>query len=195
MPKKIIIVRHGETDYNAKKIIQGHLDVPLNKKGMEQADKAAHALKNEIIDVFYSSDLQRALVTAKKSALHHKKEVVVTPSLRERCFGKLEGISVEEIVRMIPSFTLEQNFSIPDNLEKEHHIETDSALKKRASTFVKEMQKHKNKTVALFSHGRMIRNLLAEFGIPSEFIRTMHIENASPIILEKKGSNYTLISF
>lgn len=195
MPKKIIIVRHGETDYNVRSVIQGHLDIPLNKKGIEQADMAAEVLKKETIDVFFSSDLQRALVTAKKTARHHNKEVVVTTSLRERRFGKLEGMETKKIIELIPTFTMEQNFSIPDNVKMKYDIETDSALKARISEFVKKVHVHNGKTIAIFSHGGLIRNLLMEFGVPFDVIKMMRIKNASPIILEKKESDYVLITF
>ncbi len=195
MPKKIIIVRHGETDYNVRSVIQGHLDIPLNKKGMEQAEVAAEVLKKETIDVFFSSDLQRALITAKKTARHHNKEIVVTASLRERSFGKLEGMETKKIIELIPTFTMEQNFSIPDNVKMKYDIETDSALKTRISEFVKKVRVHNEKTIAIFSHGGLIRNLLLEFGVPFDVIKMMRIKNASPIILEKKESGYVLITF
>ncbi len=195
MPKKIIIVRHGETDYNVRSVIQGHLDIPLNKKGMEQAEIAAEVLRKETIDVFFSSDLQRALVTAKKTARHHNKEVIVTTSLRERSFGKLEGMETKKIIELIPTFTMEQNFSIPDNVKMKYDIETDSALKERISEFVKKVHIHNDKTIAIFSHGGLIRNLLMEFGVPFDVIKMMRIKNASPIILEKKESSYVLVTF
>lgn len=193
MPKKIIIVRHGETDYNAKSVIQGHLNIPLNKKGVEQAVQAAEMLKEENIDIFFSSDLDRALITAKKAAYFHNKDIIVTSTLRERSFGKLEGVSHEEILKKIPTFTLEQNFHIPDNLKDEYTIETDSLLKKRVSQVIEKVTVHKNKTVAIFSHGGFIRNLLVGFGVPQEIVKTMRIKNATPIILVKKSEKYELI--
>ena len=66
---KIFIVRHGETEWNRTNRFQGISDIPLNKKGKAQAEALAHALKDEAIDVVYSSPLIRAKETAR--AIQH----------------------------------------------------------------------------------------------------------------------------
>jgi len=93
----LTIVRHGQTSYNKKKIIQGQLDVPLDEIGIQQANAAGVELKEECFDCIYSSDLSRAMTTASKIAeqnvgsnkdrLGVKREVL----LRERCFGVIEN--------------------------------------------------------------------------------------------------------
>ena len=64
MPKKIVIVRHGQTEYNVKDILQGQLHVPLDEIGLIQAEKVAEKLQDELFDVVFSSDLKRAMQTA-----------------------------------------------------------------------------------------------------------------------------------
>ena len=66
MPKRIIIVRHGQTVENKQKILQGHLDTLLDDDGKKQAQAAAELLKNEKIDLFFSSDLKRSYHTAQE---------------------------------------------------------------------------------------------------------------------------------
>ena len=61
---KLYIVRHGETKYNEKKIIQGHLDIPLSDEGIRQAKKLAKRLEVINFDCIYTSDLKRAKQTA-----------------------------------------------------------------------------------------------------------------------------------
>ena len=61
---RIVAIRHGETSWNVDARIQGHLDIPLNDVGLWQAQRAGAALADEHFDAIYSSDLQRALVTA-----------------------------------------------------------------------------------------------------------------------------------
>lgn len=100
MPAKIIVIRHGETDSNKMDIIQGQLDIPLNEEGIEQAKFVAEALTHEHIDVIYSSDLNRAVVTASHTAHAKGKRINTTPLLRERNFGTLHGVTFVEAVRL-----------------------------------------------------------------------------------------------
>jgi broad specificity phosphatase PhoE len=82
---RVYIVRHGETEENKQKIIQGHLDTPLNSEGERQADLVAHALKDVPFDVCYSSDLRRAVDTAKRILVNHSRaELQIEEAVRER---------------------------------------------------------------------------------------------------------------
>ena len=87
---KLFLVRHGETDHNAKKLLVSITYVPLNEKGREQARLLAKRLKNEQIDVIISSPLSRARETAEIIAEQHGKKVIVSKELIERNFGALE---------------------------------------------------------------------------------------------------------
>ena len=71
---RIILVRHGETEDNKKRIIQGHLPGKLSDKGIEQARKVANRLKNEKVDYIFSSDLDRAKSTAEEIAKFHQEK-------------------------------------------------------------------------------------------------------------------------
>lgn len=89
---KLILVRHGETEANAKSLVQGGgSDYPLTEKGIEQAKKVSEFLKDEKIDLAYSSDLKRAVSTANEILKHHKVELIKTKELREVHAGDLEG--------------------------------------------------------------------------------------------------------
>ena len=82
---RVYIVRHGETEENTQKIIQGHLDTILNSEGERQADLVAKALKDIPFDVAYSSNLKRATETAKRILVHHSGvEVQTHVAIRER---------------------------------------------------------------------------------------------------------------
>ena len=94
-PTLVYFVRHGQTAANAGSIIQGHTDVPLDETGLKQADIVAKRLSNTHFDVIYSSDLSRALVTAKK--ISGSREVITTPQLREWHLGHWQGRSLDEI--------------------------------------------------------------------------------------------------
>ena len=93
----LLVVRHGETDWNAERRWQGHADVPLNDRGREQATALAEQLAGERIDAIYTSDLSRARVTAEIVGARVGVPVVVDPDLREIDVGSREGL-VGEIV-------------------------------------------------------------------------------------------------
>jgi broad specificity phosphatase PhoE len=95
---RLILVRHGETDWNREMRIQGgSSNCPLNEKGRRQVENLALRLKQEKIEAIYSSPLKRALETAEAIAGCHKLEVVAEPSLREIEAGKLEGVTTAEL--------------------------------------------------------------------------------------------------
>ena len=100
MSARIILVRHGETDWNKEKRIQGgSSNTPLNARGREQAESLALRLGREKIQAIYSSPLQRSLDTAKTIARYHQLEVVIEPSLREIEAGELEGVTLAKLGR------------------------------------------------------------------------------------------------
>jgi broad specificity phosphatase PhoE len=78
MPQKIIIIRHGETDYNKERRMQGWLDIPLNAEGHAQAKQAAVLLAQYKVDALYSSDLTRAHQTTIHKKHQNQNIVVVT---------------------------------------------------------------------------------------------------------------------
>ena len=93
----LILVRHGETDWNRELRFQGHLDVPLNATGLEQARRLALRMIDEPVRRFYASDLARARQTAEPMAFQLRLAMVLDPALREQGFGQMEGMSVPEI--------------------------------------------------------------------------------------------------
>lgn len=98
---RIIAIRHGETDWNTVNRIQGHIDIPLNATGQWQAQQVAKALQDEPLHAIYSSDLARALDTARAISQAHPQWTDRTPQtqtqLRERNFGLFEGKTWAEI--------------------------------------------------------------------------------------------------
>ncbi|MGH2972248.1 MAG: histidine phosphatase family protein [Gaiellaceae bacterium] len=91
----LLLVRHGETDWNAERRWQGHADVPLNARGRAQARELAEALVGEQIDAIYTSDLSRAHATAEIVGARLGVQVVTDPDLREIDVGSREGCTGE----------------------------------------------------------------------------------------------------
>ena len=99
---EILLIRHGETDWNTEKRLQGHLDIPLNAEGQRQAQALGRRLAELALDAVFSSDLQRARQTAEPVATAHGLEVQIDSALRERCYGGMEGLSPHEIAQRFP---------------------------------------------------------------------------------------------
>ena len=99
---EILLARHGETDWNRDRRVQGQTDRPLNDRGRAQAAELARSLSEEHLDAVYASDLLRALDTARAVAEPLGLEVVALPALRERDFGTWEGLTDAEILARYP---------------------------------------------------------------------------------------------
>jgi broad specificity phosphatase PhoE len=89
----LLLVRHGETDWNAEGRLQGHTDRPLSEFGRRQAERLASELAAEELDAIYASDLARARETAEIVGGHLRLPVVLDPDLREKDWGTWEGLT------------------------------------------------------------------------------------------------------
>jgi alpha-ribazole phosphatase len=93
----VLLVRHGQTVWNHSSRYQGHSDIELSDTGRAQAGQLSRRLATESIQAAYSSDLQRALETARIIAEPHGLTVQALPELREINFGAWEGLTFQEI--------------------------------------------------------------------------------------------------
>ncbi len=100
---KLLLIRHGETAWNAEGRIQGQLDVPLSPRGIWQASRLAERLAGETIDAVFASDLARAALTAQPLAAAVGLHVQLDPRLRERHFGRFQGHTLDEIAAQWPA--------------------------------------------------------------------------------------------
>lgn len=153
MATEIILIRHGQTNCNLKKIYSGFLDIGLNKTGRSQAKKLARRLSARPIDKIYASDRKRALQTAK--ILFHGKQINSIPGLREVNFGVFEGLTYEQIMKKHPEAFgkwLKDPFSI--KIPKGEHL---VRVRKRVTEALSKIARiNKDKTVAVVSHGGAI---------------------------------------
>ena len=152
---KIYLVRHGETDWNNEKRLQGWADISLNAKGVKEAEEVAEKLKNVHFDDAFCSDLERAEVTAETILKGRDIEVQMDPRLRELGFGPLEG-------------TL-YNDARTDKYVAEFGGEPLNYLSARAEAFqlsTLDMIQAKNPdaTILVVSHGIFIRDMLTWVG-------------------------------
>lgn len=99
---RFCLVRHGETDWNGEKRIQGQIDIDLNARGEAQARAVAAGLERQSFAAVYSSDLRRAWHTARIAASELGLAVSPAPILRERHFGVLQGVTASEAREQLP---------------------------------------------------------------------------------------------
>jgi alpha-ribazole phosphatase len=95
---RLILVRHGETFYNAQRRLTGQADVPLNPLGERQAAALGDCLATEHLDAIVTSDLERTRVTAWAIAYNHGLHVQEDSDLRELAFGEWEGYTYDEVL-------------------------------------------------------------------------------------------------
>ena len=100
---RICFIRHGETDWNVAKRIQGHTDIPLNETGRAQAMAMAFNAAHQRFNAIYSSDLKRAVETARALAQREDQEIKPLPQLRERHYGVFQGITAIEGAKLHPN--------------------------------------------------------------------------------------------
>ncbi len=98
----VLCIRHGETDWNAARRVQGHTDIDLNARGFAQAAALARALAGQTLHAIYSSDLRRARHTAEPLARERDMPLRFEPALRERAFGTFEGRTFTELETLHP---------------------------------------------------------------------------------------------
>lgn len=155
MPTRILLVRHGETDWNAEQRWQGQTDTPLNERGRDQALQLAEEMAGERVDAVYSSDLVRAHETARIVAGRLGLDVTVVPGLRERQFGSWEGMRDEEVEHRFPGLG-----SAPDAEPREDMAgRVWESIEAIART-------HPGQTVLVVAHGGPIRAILRRLTDP-----------------------------
>lgn len=185
----VYIVRHGETEWNLKRIIQGQTDSPLTSTGIQQAKKLSKELQKIKFDLVFSSDLMRAKRTAEIITAERKLEIATSRLLRERRFGKLEGKPVqtlrafEELFAKLKHEEIYSYKSAPD-------VESDEEIVTRLITFLREAAiTHPRKKVLVVTHGGIMRAFLIKLGI-TDYKNPMWVGNAGYIKLETDGVDF-----
>jgi broad specificity phosphatase PhoE len=153
----LILVRHGETDWNAQQRWQGQSDTQLNDVGREQARRLAAEL--DVADVVYSSDLARARETAEILAERLGHDVVLDRRLRERGFGAWEGLTMREIEERFAAAVGRWRSGVGAGADD---AEPFDAFAERVRSFLDEVvERHPREQVLVVAHGGTIRVISA----------------------------------
>jgi alpha-ribazole phosphatase/probable phosphoglycerate mutase len=162
MRTELIFVRHGETEYNRKKLYFGHLDPGLNDLGRKQVTGSKKLLKDVEIEAIYSSDLKRCMETSQIINEGMNKEIIRTANLRELNFGIFEGKTYGELLKDFPKHSTDffnnwESFKIPEG----------ESLLELQNRCIKEIEKIRleniGKTVLVSTHFGCVQAILSYY--------------------------------
>ena len=175
---ELIVLRHGETAWNAEGRIQGHLDSPLNEEGLAQALLAADRLARESFSHLYSSDLGRALQTVQPIADRSGRRVQVDAHLRERNLGAFQGLTGAQCERRFPDHYAHFRARDPDHVmpggESARHL-----YDRVSDFFTRLAHEHVGRRVVVVTHGGVLDALYRlAYRLPLDRPRDFPIYNA-----------------
>jgi alpha-ribazole phosphatase len=184
---RVLLVRHGQTDWNENGVFRGRIDVKLNDLGYRQAEQVANVLKNVRIDALYSSPLSRALDTAEAVSRQQDLQVHVHEAFNDMNFGEWQGLTRPEVEkRYTESFrvwlTAPQRAVIPNG-------ETLAQVRRRLLRGLAELHAvHAEETVLLVSHGLTNKVLLcAMLGLYNAHFWKVKQDNAAINVFKYTG--------
>ncbi|MGE5423249.1 MAG: histidine phosphatase family protein [Ignavibacteriales bacterium] len=185
---RLILVRHGETIWNAEGKYQGILDIQLSDKGRREAEMAARWLENEHIDAIYSSYLSRAQETAEIIARPHNLPVQVYEDLGEINFGDWEGLTAAEIKEAFGVETYRLWEEEPEQAiisGGDRMVEFAERVNRGIDNLV---EAHPDQTVVAVTHGGLLMVLGCRIGGESlSCFRKYYHNNAAISIVETEG--------
>ncbi len=158
----LILVRHGETDFNRDDLALGQGDAPLNETGLQQAAALEFALASEKISAIYASPLRRTMVTAEAIANPHGLVVTADERLIEMDIGELEGMTGAEMVKQHPDLMENWGGAKGPTYRMPGSEECLVDVQARARAAIEEMlARHPEETVAVVAHNFVVLSALA----------------------------------
>jgi len=178
MKTELILLRHGETEWNALGLLQGHRDSPLSAEGLRQADALAARLATVSFSALYSSDLGRALQTAGRIAARTGHQVHADARLRERGLGVLEGLTREEANQRHPEIFGPYSSNAPDYVVPGGES-TSQRLGYAVECLGEVGSRHPGERVVVVTHGGVLSSFFRHsLGIPPHTPRAFSVLNA-----------------
>ncbi|MCC6801657.1 MAG: histidine phosphatase family protein [Anaerolineae bacterium] len=190
--KRILLIRHGQTDWNLEQRWQGHLDVPLNTAGRDQARRLADYLRERSITAVYSSDLTRAVMTAEPIARSHGLDIKPDPRLRELNLGVFQGLTTSEINSKYPEESRQMSldylgYVIPTG-------EARRAMQDRAYAAYRDIvAAETGPEIAVVTHGGTIRVLLLKLFDVDDMMKRISVKNTSVTTIDADGKGARLV--
>jgi probable phosphoglycerate mutase len=192
---ELILIRHGETDWNAEQRIQGHLDIPLNSAGLAQAEAIGERFRDIDIDALVSSDLRRAVQTVAPISQSRELPVLRDARLRERNLGVLQGKTREEAQQFAPEAFEAFRSRAEDAVLPEGESLTEFAGRV-IGVLMALTQTHQGKRVVAVTHGGVLDVAYRHAtGMPLAGPRNFPIHNASVNTFRADGPEFELVSW
>ncbi len=164
---KIYIIRHGETEWNTLRKLQGRSDTELNEMGIRLAEITAEALADIPFDIAYTSPLKRAYKTAEIIVGKRNIPIIADERIQEVSFGKYEGLGCSKDNYEIPDPEFEFFFKAPEKYVAKNGTESIEDLCSRTTEFLKEITgtpELEDKTILIVTHGAALKGLLSSIG-------------------------------
>ena len=158
MTTTIILMRHGQTAWNAEEVFRGQIDIELDETGLKQAELLGAYLSQGKLDAVFSSPLKRAVQTAEAIILHHGLAVEIVPGLNDMDFGEWQGLPLQE-VRTRFNELFEMWVSEPHRVRIPSGESLDDVHQRAMALVNQVVDKHEGKVVVLVSH-RVVNKVL-----------------------------------
>lgn len=179
---RICLVRHGETEWNAERRIQGQIDIGLNQTGRKQAEAAGRWLKDAGITALYSSDLQRAWTTAQAIGTALGLTPTPVPEMRERRYGVFEGLTYAEAQQKFPD-----GYAAFEGRNADYAFENGESLKVMYARVTGKLQEiaaaHPGESVVVVLHGGVL-------DVINRFVRSHSLEMPRDFLIPNAGINW-----
>jgi probable phosphoglycerate mutase len=179
-PTRLILIRHGETEWNVAGRMQGHLDSPLTPSGEEQARAVGERLRSEEFHALYCSDLLRARQTAAHIPSHT--EAMLDARLRERHLGIFQGLTAEEAQRMYPDEFQQFRTRAPDHMvpggESRRQVQ-----RRVIAALLQLAQTHRTQTTLVVTHGGVL-------DVVYRFVRSLALDAPREHEMNNASLNY-----
>ncbi|OCA96488.1 phosphoglycerate mutase [Clostridium beijerinckii] len=184
----VYLTRHGQTEWNIERRLQGRGNSPLTQAGIARAMELRDRIKDIDIDVIYSSPIERALVTANIIKGEKKIEVITNDGLMEMCFGDYEGRRTDEVMKENPEWNIDLIMNGDVNLCAPNG-ETLGCVRTRISeTMDKLIEKNRGKTIFIVAHGITLKALMYYFKDEEVNIEVMGQATLTKITVDKNNN-------
>lgn len=195
---RLYLIRHGETDWNKVKRLQGKSDILLNEFGEHLAIETGKALKQVPFDLAYTSPLKRARRTAELILGERKVPIIDEPRIEEMGFGIYEGLICKEGASEIPDKNFSLFFRSPEKYTPPVDGESFDSLLKRTKDFLESLQNspgYADKTILISTHGAALCALICNIkGAPlKEFWGTGVHKNCAVTIVDMVNNQYKIL--
>jgi broad specificity phosphatase PhoE len=202
---RLILVRHGATDWNQQRRVQGLSNLGLNETGIKQAEALAQSLKDVKIDAIYTSPLRRAQETARAISRFHQVEVVTLDGLKELDVGEVDGLTYEEMrirhseffTKWMADFTsvrLPGGGTVPEL--RDRCCAAIQEIVKKQQPRMEENCRNEEKVVVAVTHFFPILCIVCNtLGLDLSYCRRLRLDVASMCTLEFNPERAVLVSF